>query len=201
MSSEGSVTQWIRQLKAGDPRAAEQLWKRYYRQLVDVARRRLRGVPRRAADEEDVAQSAFNSFCKGAAEGRYPRLHDRGSLWPLLMAIAKNKASDLADREGAQKRGGGKVRDEAALSRADPAAKGRGLEDLPSREPTPEEAAQLTENLRRLLGLLDEPERAVALLRMEGYTNSEIAVRLDCAHSSVSRQLNLIKKKWKEGLR
>ena len=31
-----SVTHWIDQLKAGDSRAAQQLWERYYRQLVKI---------------------------------------------------------------------------------------------------------------------------------------------------------------------
>jgi hypothetical protein len=55
MSATGSVSHWIRQLQAGDPAAAEPLWQRYFRRLVGLARARLRGAPRRAADEEDVA--------------------------------------------------------------------------------------------------------------------------------------------------
>src|SRR5262249_8084676 len=70
----GSVTHWIKQLRAGDPVAAQTLWERYFRRLVGLARQKLRALPRRAADEEDVALSAFDSFCKGAARGRYPHL-------------------------------------------------------------------------------------------------------------------------------
>jgi hypothetical protein len=66
MSSEGSVTQWLGQLQAGDPAAVQPLWERYFQRLVGLARLKLRGAPRRAADEEDVALSAFDSFCRNA---------------------------------------------------------------------------------------------------------------------------------------
>src|SRR5262245_27439563 len=66
MSSAGSVSHWIGLLKTGDPIAAQKLWEGYFERLVRLARSRLRDLPRRAADEEDVALSAFDSFCRGA---------------------------------------------------------------------------------------------------------------------------------------
>jgi hypothetical protein len=62
MSSSGSVTHWLQLLKAGDSAAAQPLWERYFRRLVGFARTKLQGLPRRAADEEDVALSAFHSL-------------------------------------------------------------------------------------------------------------------------------------------
>jgi hypothetical protein len=80
MSSGGSVTHWIGLLKAGDQQAAQPLWERYFQQLVALARQRLRNMPRRATDEEDVALSAFDSFCRDACRGRFPQLGDRDDL-------------------------------------------------------------------------------------------------------------------------
>lgn len=116
MVSIGSVTLWIDRLQTGDPVAAQQLWQRYFRRLVGLARRKLRDLPRRAADEEDVALSAFDSFYRGATEGRFPQLQDREDLWHLLVAITAHKALDLVRREGRQKRGRAAVLDEAALA-------------------------------------------------------------------------------------
>jgi Tfp pilus assembly protein PilF len=113
MSSAGSVTHWISRLKAGDHAAAQPLWEAYFRRLVDLARARLRGRPRRAADEEDVAQSAFASFCRAAEGGRFPRLHDRHDLWQLLVLLTDRKAAHLVRDERRHRRGGGKVLDEA----------------------------------------------------------------------------------------
>jgi len=99
MSSAGSVTAWIGALKAGDHAAAQKLWERYYEQLVRLAREKLGGARRRAADEEDVVQSAFDSFCRGAGQGRFPQLRDRDNLWPLLIVITERKAFDLVQHE------------------------------------------------------------------------------------------------------
>ena len=76
----------------------------YFRRVVGLARRRLRGVPRRAADEEDVALSAFDSFFAAAAAGRFPQLADRHNLWPLLVSITAHKCVDLVRRESRHRR-------------------------------------------------------------------------------------------------
>src|SRR5262249_32221455 len=83
MPTPGSVTVWIEQLKAGDAAAAAPLWQGYFRRLVGLARQRLGAAPRGVADEEDVALSAFASFCRAAAQGRFPRLDDRDDLWQV----------------------------------------------------------------------------------------------------------------------
>jgi DNA-directed RNA polymerase specialized sigma24 family protein len=197
MSSPRSVTHWIGQLKAGDHAAAQPLWQRYFRRLVGLARKRLQGAARRAADEEDVALSAFDSFCRGAERGRFPQLSDRGDLWPLLVLITARKALDLVAHERRQKRGGGAVRGESALlgrPEAEP-----GLEQILGREPSPEFAAQVADECRRLLGRLGDAElRAIALCRMEGDTEDEIAAKLGCAPRTIRRRLRLIRSIWTE---
>jgi ECF sigma factor len=39
MSSTGSVTNWITLLKAGERDAAQELWQRYHKRLVGLARK------------------------------------------------------------------------------------------------------------------------------------------------------------------
>ena len=94
MTLQGSVTLWIGHLQAGDDGAAQKLWERYFRRLVGLARKKLRDTPRRAADEEDVALSAFDSFCRGVRRGRFPQLDDRNNLWRLLVTVTARKAFD-----------------------------------------------------------------------------------------------------------
>src|SRR5271157_2479085 len=105
--SGGSVTRWLGDLKAGDPDAAQRLWERYFAELVRLARARLGGVSRAAADEEDVALSAFESFCAAVSDGRFPRLEDRDDLWRVLVTVAERKAFDLIRRQRRLKQGGG----------------------------------------------------------------------------------------------
>src|SRR4051812_49720034 len=99
MSSGDSVTVWIERLQAGDLDAAQPLFDRYYVGLVRLARARLGSFPRRAVDEEDVALSAFDSFCRGAENGRFPQLRDRDNLWRLLVKITARKVIDARRHE------------------------------------------------------------------------------------------------------
>jgi DNA-directed RNA polymerase specialized sigma24 family protein len=55
----------------------------------------------------------------------------------------------------------------------------------------------MTEECRRLLDRLgDETLRAVALWKMEGYTNREIAGKLGCVEHTVERKLRSIRLVW-----
>jgi DNA-directed RNA polymerase specialized sigma24 family protein len=197
MSSSGSVTHWISRLKGGDAAAAQKLWESYFPRLVGLARKKLQALPRRAADEEDVALSALDSFCRAAGQGRFPRLDDRDDLWHLLVAITARKALQLRRHEQRQKRGGGTLRGDSAFDAPEAAADGAGLDQVIGNEPTPEFAAQMAEEYQRLLGRLGDPAlRALAVWKMEGYGNEEIAAKLGCVPRTVERKLALVRTLW-----
>src|SRR5262245_39142835 len=109
--AQGSVTHWLTQLKMGDAEAAQPLWERYFEKLVRMAHRKLQASsrPRTIEDEEDVALSAFHSFCEAVQRGSFPRLDDRDDLWRVLICVTARKAIDQMERHAAQKRGGGRV--------------------------------------------------------------------------------------------
>jgi DNA-directed RNA polymerase specialized sigma24 family protein len=188
MPSDGSVSRWVTPLQQGDAAAARQLWERFFHRLVALARSKLRGARRRVADEEDVALSAFDSFCRNAEQGAFPDLSDRDSLWRLLVVITARKAAHLVRDQARHKRGGDATQQEAA-----------DLDGILSQEPGPEFAAVAVEEYQRLLAVLGDPElESVALWKMEGYTVEEIAGRLGCAPRSVKRKLQLIRRLWEE---
>ena len=99
MTDNETISQWLDQLKQGDDKAVQELWDRFQFRQMGLARKLLGDAPRAAADEEDVALSAFNSFCIRAAEGKFPVLEDRDDLWKILATITVRKASRLARRE------------------------------------------------------------------------------------------------------
>jgi RNA polymerase sigma factor (sigma-70 family) len=201
MSSGGSVTNWIEQMRSGNRAAAQQLWERYFPRLVGLARQKLHGLPRRAADEEDVALSAFDSFCRNAEAGRFPCLDDRDDLWRLLFTITARKVIDLRRRETRKKRGGGAVAGESELDALLGDGGTAGIGQVVGIEPAPELAAQMAEEFQCLLDMLpDEELRATALAKLEGYTNAEIAARHGCSAPTVKRRLSLIRAIWKEQL-
>ena len=196
MTARDSVSEWIVGAQQGECRAVEQLWHRYFERLVRLARRKLAGLPRRADDEEDVALSAFASFCRAAEQGRFPNLSDRDSLWRLLVTITAQKATDRARHHRRKKRGAGRVRGESALVDPDASGDRQGLAQVIGDSPTPEFAALVAEECRALLDQLDDDLRPVALAKMEEHTNQEIAGKLGCSLSTVERRLRLIRKTW-----
>jgi DNA-directed RNA polymerase specialized sigma24 family protein len=191
-----SVTLWLELLKAGDRAAVQPLWERYFEKLVGLARRRLQNRSRRAADEEDVALSAFQSFWEGAAAGKFPQLEDRDDLWQILLMLTQRKAIDQVQRERRQKRGGGAVRGDSVFE-AEAAGGTRGFDGLPDSAPSPSWALQVAEECSSLLAALPAEElRRIAVLKMGGESNEEIAARLNCAVRTVERKLTRIRSVW-----
>jgi RNA polymerase sigma factor (sigma-70 family) len=188
----GSITQFFDAMRAGDAAGAQKLWERFFPRLHGLARKALLGRPQRAADAEDAAQSAFASFFHRARAGAFGDRLDRDDLWSLLGVIAVRKARKLARRESAAKRGGGHVLDEAALAWAEDHA---GLDALAASP-----AGVFDMHCEELLGQLSEEERTIALLRLFGHKNREIADQLGCTERKVERKLNLIRLTWEQAL-
>ncbi len=198
MSSEGSISYWIEQIKRGDPAAVEVVWDRFFPRLVRLAREKLRGVPGRMADEEDAALSALDSFCRAAARGCFPDLADRDGLWRLLFQKIVRKAVDLARHERRAIRGGGRVQGESAFDGTASASGHEGFAPTADDTLSPELAAIMAEQCRRLLECLEPDLQSLALARMEGYSNEEIARRMLRSVRTVERRLHLIRRKWEK---
>ena len=163
------------------------------------ARSKLKGSPPRVADEEDAALSAFDSFCRRAEQGQFPNLKDRDGLWALLVVLTARKAADLLRRHHRDKRGGGMVHGDSAVKGGEGDSSPGGFDALPGDDPTPEEAALLAEEVESLLARLsDSVLRQVAVWKLEGYTNAEIAARLGCSEPTVERRLAIIRRLLKQ---
>ena len=146
-------------------------------------------------DEEDAALSAFESFCRGAADGRFPQLNDRDNLWRLLVVITIRKVFGQLERQGTRKRGGGRLTGESALVGPD-AAGVAGLDHLAGKDPSPELAALVVDEYRRLRDGLKTPALQQVLdLRLEGYTRGDCQTA-GCAERAVKRKLEIIREAW-----
>ncbi len=191
MSSKRSVTYWLEELGSNNSQAAQQLWERYFHRLTGLARKHLRGARRRAADEEDVALCALEGFFRGVDRGRFPQLKDRNDLWKILVVLTERKAIDVVQKEHRLRRGGGKVRGESLF------ASGSGLGGVAEGGPSPYFAVAFSDLCHRLLGLLSNDSlKRVALLKLEGWTNVEIARKIDRDEKTVERKLRLIRQAW-----
>ncbi len=192
--AEGSITQILADAKDGDQRAAAELWEQYFRRLVVVAKRKLRGAPVRAADEEDAVISAFASLFRGLEAERFKRLNDRDDLWQVLVMLTARKAVNQRKRELAQKRGGGNVRGESVFADGDGDSPAGIAEFLA--EQTPVFTAEMEEECQRLFDLLDDELQQIALWRLEGYTNKEIADMTGHILTWVERKFRIIRRRW-----
>ena len=198
MPDENSVTNLIDGLKAGDDADIERLWDRYFERLVRLAAARLPAHGRRSFDEEDVALSAFQSFCGRAGRGQFSQLSDRDDLWRLLATITVRKALETRRYQNRKRRGGGRLVGESALIGHDNDERD-GLAEFLGREPTPEDAAEFADDYRRFLARLEQPALlTVALRRLEGQSTSEIAEALKVSTRTVERKLQLIRAIWSE---
>jgi DNA-directed RNA polymerase specialized sigma24 family protein len=140
-----------------------------------------------------VALAAFADFCAGAAAGRFPRLADRHDLWRLLLALTLRQARSLAQHETRQRRDGRRLL--AATDLFD--LPGADLDRLTGEAPDPALAAEVADELGRLLALLPTGElRGVARDLLAGYTGVEIARRRGCGLRTVERRWQRIRQVW-----
>lgn len=190
-----SVTIWIAQIKAGEAEAAQRLWERYLTRLAQVAGSQLAGSPQQVADADDVVAVAFERFLRFAQQGRFPQLDDRDDLWQVLVTITERAAIDQRRRLSAAKRGGRITQSlDAALQAAD-ASDAHWQPQSP--EPTPAFVVATAEQFRRLLSLLDSDDlRRLALAKLLGFTNEEIAAQEALSLRSVERKLSIIRRVW-----
>ncbi len=102
MVHDGSVTRLIQLLRSGDATerdlAARLIWRRYFRDLLELARNNLSRRIRRREDEEDVLQSMYKSFCLRQQRGEFD-LSGRDALWKLLVTITLRKARNAAKKQ------------------------------------------------------------------------------------------------------
>lgn len=192
-----SVTRWIQALRDGDESAAHAIWIKYFERLSVIARRYLKTAPRRMADEEDVVVKAFTSFFEGVKDDRFKRLGSREDLWQILIMLTSRHAISQAISEKCQKRGGGAVHTESAVT-------GMSMENVPvaisvisGESPTPEFIAMMLQQCEHLVDSLPSKQlQNIALLRFEGYQCSEIAARINRSVRTVERKLAMIRVKW-----
>jgi len=190
-------TFWLPALQQGDEDAAHKLWQLYFVKIVRLAKRHLEGLRLQAADEEDVAVSAMNSFCQMAQKCENP-IADSTELWKLLATIVRRKANKERQRQFAAKRQEYRLVGESGVSPDKDTGDSdhqAGLEKFPGgREPSPELAAELAETWKRILELPDAEQ--LVMMKNDGFSNSEIAEKFGCSTRTIQRTIERIRKEW-----
>ncbi|KAA1258980.1 RNA polymerase sigma factor [Rubripirellula obstinata] len=189
-NSDNQVSRCIRAVEEGDERATTELWQYVYPRLLAYSRQKLPRQLRRVLDEEDVALSAFKSFCAGAVRGSLGDIAGDDELWRLLFCISSRKARGYIRAETNQKRGGGKVSGESVFGDVSTS----GIDQVADPGGPLE---QFSMDCQHLMNSLDDDIlQTIAMLRIEGYGVDEIAERIELSKRSVERRLSLIRQIW-----
>ncbi len=198
MSSVGSLTRYVHELRSSDCRlrdeAARIIWERFSPRLKLLVRRHLDNRILRREDEHDILQTAFASFCRGQSQGKTAPA-SRQELWKLLVRITMCKVVNTAHRHMAERRD---VRRERPERRSDPDDSHFPqwmLDHVDRSQPSPQERVLVVEEVQRLLNLLkDEQLRQILVWKLEGFTNKEISAMIGKTVRSVEMKLQLIRK-------
>ena len=194
-TANDSFPEFLARLRAQDGDAARQLFERFTRQLIALARSRFDGGLRHKIDAEDVVQSTYKSFFRRYGQGN---LEAAGwsSLWGLLTLIALRKCADRVAYHRAERR------DAAREVSAPPDSEGGApLCEALGREPTPDQAAVLTETVERLLAGLDVDERPIVELSLQGHSTREISEQLDVPERTVRRVRERVRRRLERAQR
>jgi RNA polymerase sigma-70 factor (ECF subfamily) len=197
METYGSLTRWAQDLYSQDPRrreeAARQLWLRFADRLGVVVRRRLNAQILRRVGVDDVLQSLFGDFF-AAPPGPAGPPRSRAELWRLLICFTMRKVANTANDHRAQRRDVGRDRPLAGFA-TDESGSSLGWANEPEdcRTLSPEDEAMAREEFDRLLAVLPEDLKQVFFLRLEGYTNAEIAGKLDRVERTIELKMKTIR--------
>lgn len=192
MSLDPSFDDLMARLRAGQSDAAAQVFTRFANRLIALARKQLDPEILRKVDPEDVLQSVFRSFFSRYPSGQFGEFESWDNLWAILAVITLRKCGHRIDYFHAARRD---VRREVTgPGGADESTLDVGAEDP---EPTPAEAAMLTETVERLMRTLDGRHREMLALSLQGYSAPEISSRLGCTERTVYRLLERVKQ-WLE---
>ncbi|MDB4786517.1 MAG: sigma-70 family RNA polymerase sigma factor [Planctomycetaceae bacterium] len=173
--------------KSGDESAAQEIFDQYLMRLTALARTRLSPKMARRVDPEDIVQSAYRSFFRGAADDRYT-LEKSGDLWRLLAAIVMNKLHGQVEFHSAQKRSI-KVEESMMSGGKDDNSRPMINPEVFVKAPSVTELLGMTEELEQVMTQLPEVHRRILELTLQGHDTSEIAVEIDRSERTVRRGL------------
>lgn len=167
MAESSPFADFLRRIRSGDGRAAEELVRKYEPLVRREVRLKLddRQLDR-LFDSMDICQSVMKSFFVRTAAGQYD-LDEPGQLIALLVTMARNKLASAARREQRDKRDMRRV-----------TGTGDDLQEVFSAAPSPSQAAASQDLLAEVRNRLTADERALADLRGQGLGWDEIAARV-----------------------
>ena len=190
-SADHSITEWISRLRTGEEAAAEAIWNQFFGRACSLARARLGVSARRDRDEEDIAISAMNALVCGAQSGRFRKLENRSDLWQILAMITVRRVIDVQRDLGRRREVG-----ESSLNSTERPP--RGLDQMADSLTEREFVDSLWLEADEMISRLEPKLRPIALKKLEGFTNEEIAAQQGRSVATIERYLKRIRLCWQD---
>ncbi len=173
--------QWLQQLLSETPGYESEVFDRFSRRLLGLARHRLPANIASRVDPDDVVQSVFRTFFRRHSDGQFD-FESAYDVWHLLAAITYRKVINTVKYHRRE------LRDAAKET---PASASSSIEQprFVDPQPGPESVTLMIDYTRWLLDQLPEQYQDVVRLRMEGYDVREVAERVDVSERTVKRVL------------
>jgi RNA polymerase sigma factor (sigma-70 family) len=195
--AEHEITMFLKNSRGIGEDGAQAIWESYFPKLMRVIENKLRNSPKRAVDGEDIAQNAMFSLFRGLQEKKFDSVANRDELWALLVTITARKVTHERRRALAKKRGEGATRGESVFMAAGNVDDNYGINQILDENQMPDSASRVLETYEELLPQIgDEKTLKTVMLRMEGFTNREIAEKMECSVSRVEQRIAKIRKAW-----
>ncbi|MFL5246145.1 MAG: RNA polymerase sigma factor [Gemmataceae bacterium] len=175
----------IAKWRAGDQRAAQQVFDHYAERLLYLARKRISQRLASRVDAEDVVQSVFRTFFQRAKDGRF-QFEEQDDLFKLLVRITVHKTLRQVEFHKAGKRD-----PSMETSQGDDAS--QHLQQFLCREPSPDTEVAFLDQLEHFLSQLDPDGRRILEMRFQGYSNDEITAKLGIIDRRIRRIIERVR--------
>ncbi len=187
MDESPPIAELVERLRAGDAQAARQLFDRYARRLSHLAEQHLSRSLAGKVGGDDVVQSVFSTFFQRCARGEF-QIDNSSQLWRLLVKITVRKARAEHRHYAAGRRD---IAAEAVEGEA-------WLAETIAREPGPEDAAVLVDEIQALLRGLPDLYCHVLEMRLQGYAVAEIAHQHQVSRQTVYQALHVLQRRMQQ---
>ena len=185
MAKDRTVDSFVKSLRAGDPSVTKEVFDQYVDRLVGMARKRISMRLASRIDAEDIVQSVFRTFFHRAKQGQF-EFNAEDDVCRMLARITVHKTLRQVAHHQAGKRNASRD-----------AGSGDDSQDLVvnllSKEPSPDEATQLLDQMEVFLASLRPEERQILEHRMQGYSTLEISKKLDITDRKIRRLMERIR--------
>jgi RNA polymerase sigma-70 factor (ECF subfamily) len=171
----------LAQVRAGDDAALLQLLRRYEPRVRAAVRVQLGALLRPHLDSFDVVQSVYCALLPGLRRGKYD-FSNSEDLIALALTLVRRKIA----RQWRLVRRERPLGDDVSFAgNDDPHRLADGAD--------PATTAMVNDQVRSMLAGLDDLDRALVELRLQGYRTVEIAQKLDCNAAALRARLSRLR--------